>query len=74
MFPEDPIVIIGGVRYVCKPEQETKTNAEVAERIFTRRMDDGVVEYSSGELYAKVKVVSVSRTGNRITVVFDAGQ
>jgi len=70
------MVIIGGVRYVrakdvCIPK---KTNAEIAEALFKARMSHGRVQYSSDNMQASVRITHVRRTGNIVTVDFDAGE
>lgn len=78
--PTEPLVpdmvIIGGVRYVrakdvCIPK---KTNAEIAEELFKARMSHGRVQYSSDNMQAGVRITHVRRTGNIVTVDFDAGE
>lgn len=66
-------ITINGVTYIRKPVEKTK--AEKIEQHFL----DGVGEYeifdgNDGQEVARATIVSVSRTGNRITVVYDAGE
>lgn len=73
-------VIISGVRYVrAKNPVENiwipkKTNAEIAEELFKARMSHGRVQYSSDNMQAGVRITHVRRTGNIVTVDFDAGE
>jgi len=64
-------ITVNGVTYVRKVAE--KTNAEIAEEILNRSKDEmEMYEFEHEDKSAFLRIASVLRTGNIITVVYDA--
>jgi len=63
-------ITINGVTYVRKVVEQT--NAEKLEQYFYKYLGEKIEKYDDDDGCAKI--VHVSRTGNRVTVVYDAGE
>lgn len=65
-------ITINGVTYVRKPVE--KTNAERLKQYFARNIGTRITFSDFGSDVSTARVADASRTGNRVTVVYDAGE